>query len=213
MHHRRCIRYLAIVLGFSAIALCVPRVALAATLLVNPTTGTVNPNDSCPVPANSAVYKTIQKAVTCAASGDTIRVAPGIYAENVAIGKPLTNGISGAVDALPWLVLNLTVTPAGAGVNGGTVTLGASLRKNSLDVDTTGLGYAPDGIPAQFSGTMGTVSPVSALTVNGVATSVFAAGPMTGTANVVTTLDYQSAANTVTIRLRQLYLSLIVKDG
>jgi parallel beta-helix repeat protein len=80
--------------------LMLPQVVLAAVLIVNPVTGTVNPGDPCPVPASSAVYKTIQKAVNCAAAGDTINVAAGTYAENVKINKTLIlNGANAGVDA------------------------------------------------------------------------------------------------------------------
>lgn len=478
MRHRRCIRLLMTVLCAGMLVFALPRLALAAVLLVNPTAGTVKPGDPCPLPVSSAVYTTIQKAVTCAVPGDTIRVVPGIYNENVAIVKPLillganagvdarvatarnaesivdaglisagfsvsapnvtidgfrvqraqnglnagihvgganntqilnniiadnaiglfvnggpatirrnrvesnnrtgtsaggtgfysdsstglvvsenaflnqtvnvavnfaaatanahlnlhftdntiqgnrigvnlmgttgalisrntisantdgivfnggnngtnvirntlitngtavrtanpygvgtsvavslnfnrlidntiavnassgysgplnaennwwgcsygpgaggadctkvSNSVSGSVDSNPWLVLSLTVTPASAGVNGGRVALGASLRKNSLAIDTTGLGYAPDGILAQFSGSMGTIEPGSAFTTNGVATVTFTAGSALGMANITTTLDYQHAANTVAITLNKVFLPLIVKNA
>jgi parallel beta-helix repeat protein len=54
------------------------RVLLAATLLVDPAS------------TNPAVYHTIQAAVNAAHSGSTIKVAPGLYDENVTVSKSLT---------------------------------------------------------------------------------------------------------------------------
>jgi hypothetical protein len=70
------------------------------SLTVNATTGTVNPGDPCPNPRNSAIYKTIQKAVNCAVAGDTITVAAGTFNENVMIDKALSLfGANAGIDA------------------------------------------------------------------------------------------------------------------
>jgi pectin methylesterase-like acyl-CoA thioesterase len=52
------------------------RTLLSATLLVDH--------------GNSADYQSIQAAVNAASAGATIKVAPGLYNENVTVGKPLT---------------------------------------------------------------------------------------------------------------------------
>jgi hypothetical protein len=52
------------------------RVLLSATLLVNPTSPTA--------------YQTIQSAVNAAPAGSTIKVAPGLYNEDVTVSKSLT---------------------------------------------------------------------------------------------------------------------------
>jgi hypothetical protein len=76
------------------------RAAPAELLSVNGTTGTVNPADPCPDPRNSAVYKTIAKAIACALAGDTITVAAGTYNENVMVNKAVTLlGANAGVDA------------------------------------------------------------------------------------------------------------------
>ena len=54
------------------------RALLTATLLVDPTS------------TNPAVFHTIQAAVNAASSGSTIKVAPGLYNEDVTVSKPLT---------------------------------------------------------------------------------------------------------------------------
>jgi parallel beta-helix repeat protein len=61
-----------------AVELLEPRQLLAATLWVDP--ASTAPGD----------FHTIQAAVNAATSGDTIKVAPGTYAESVTISKPLT---------------------------------------------------------------------------------------------------------------------------
>jgi nitrous oxidase accessory protein NosD len=74
-------------------------------------------------------YKTIQQAVNAATSGDTIRVAPGTYTENVVVNKALTiTALSGrptvrAADASKDVFL---LTSPGVRINGLTITGGAS---------------------------------------------------------------------------------------
>jgi hypothetical protein len=63
-------------------------------LIVNGTTGTVLPGSPCPDPVHSAVYTTVQKAVTCAPdvappNSRTIGIEAGTYTENVTIAKNL----------------------------------------------------------------------------------------------------------------------------
>ncbi len=55
--------------------------ASSVALVVRPD-GTIATGDACPTPATSAVYKNIQAAIDCAASGDTIYVYPGTYNES-----------------------------------------------------------------------------------------------------------------------------------
>ena len=104
-------------------------VATAASLTVNATTGTVNPGDPCPNPRNSAIYKTIQKAVDCAIAGDTITVAAGTFNENVLVSKSLSLlGANAGVDAR---------NPRGTEsiVNGGGVSAPIGIGASSAIVD------------------------------------------------------------------------------
>jgi parallel beta-helix repeat protein len=74
-------------------------------------------------------YTTIQQAVNAATSGDTVRVAPGTYTENVVVNKALTiTALSGrpivqAADASKDIFL---LTSPGVRINGLTITGGAS---------------------------------------------------------------------------------------
>jgi parallel beta-helix repeat protein len=69
---------LVLVAGLALVVGPVP-VAYAATLTVDASTGTVDFGDACPDPTNSAVYKSLQAAIDCAVSGDTIVVNDGTY--------------------------------------------------------------------------------------------------------------------------------------
>src|SRR5262249_16924864 len=57
----------------------------------------------------------------------------------------------------------------------------------------------PNGTPASFSGTLGTVSPANTTMSSSAATSTFTAGSSGGTATVIATVDKQSLTNTITI--------------
>jgi nitrous oxidase accessory protein NosD len=118
--------------------------APAALLSVNGTTGTINPADPCPNPRDSAIYRTVQKAVNCALAGDVIAVAAGTYNENVAINK-----------AISLLGANAGIDGRGSRgaesiVNGGATSapIGISARVHGRRVQTVGgsngLGAAVD---------------------------------------------------------------------
>jgi len=74
-------------------------------------------------------YKTIQQAVNAATSGDTIRVAPGTYAENVVVDKSLTiTAASGQpiVQAANSGADVFLITSSGVHIDGLKITGGAS---------------------------------------------------------------------------------------
>jgi hypothetical protein len=70
---------LVLVAGMALFAGPVPVAQAAATLTVDASTGTINFGDTCPEPRGSAVYKSLQAAIDCAVSGDTIEVKNGTY--------------------------------------------------------------------------------------------------------------------------------------
>jgi hypothetical protein len=114
----------------------------AASLTVNATTGTVNPGDPCPNPRNSAIYKTIQKAVDCAIAGDTIAVAAGTFNENVLVSKSVgLFGANAGVDAR---------NPRGTEsiVNGGGVSAPIGIGASGVVVDGFKLSAGQNGLGA-----------------------------------------------------------------
>jgi hypothetical protein len=102
--------------------------APSAVLNVNGASGTVNPGDPCPIPRDSATYKTIQKAINCALAGDTIVVAAGTYNENVAVNKAVSllganAGVDGRGARGTESIVNggATSAPIGISASGATV--------------------------------------------------------------------------------------------
>ena len=124
----------------------------------------------------------------------------------------VSNAVIGSVDANPWLALRLLAVPDRAGQNGGKSSALADLTFNSLSQDTSGAGHAPNGIPAQFSATLGVISP-SATTSVGKAAATFTAGGILGTANLATVVDYQGATTTLAIVPNFLYLPIVLKQS
>jgi hypothetical protein len=88
----------------------------------------------------------------------------------------------------PWLVLRITATPNSIFV-GGTLTLTADLTFNSNNADTSASGFIPNGTPAAFAGTLGTVNPAVVGTTGGKAQTTYTAGATPGVASVTTTID------------------------
>jgi hypothetical protein len=137
-------RYLARIIIFAALFLAELTPALAepeVSLAVNQTSGMVNPGDPCPNPRNSAVYKTIQKAVACAVSGDTITVAAGTYNENVGIDKALTLlGANAGADARKPRAAETVVNGGAASAPMGIGASGAIVDGFKLQGGQNGLG-------------------------------------------------------------------------
>lgn len=100
-------------------------------------------------------------------------------------------------DTTPWLVLGLAPA-AGSIPIGDSTLLTADLIFNS-NAENTLPDYLPDGVPVDFAGTLGTVTPAASLLATGAATSTFTAGLVSGTAVVSATVDNQTVTDTVTI--------------
>ena len=99
--------------------------ASAATLCVNQ-----NPKSGCP-------YTTIGAAVAAAASGDTINVAPGRYAEDVHIIQPVSLIGAGA----QWTVINAKGLANGIFIDGGIGTGGPITPGNNTLRNVTVSGF------------------------------------------------------------------------
>jgi hypothetical protein len=77
------------------------------------------------------------------------------------------------VDANPWLVLSCTLNPNPVEV-GMTGTVTGSLNSNSDGMDTSGLGFVPDGTIISFAALGGgSITPASGGTVNGVFSATY----------------------------------------
>jgi hypothetical protein len=109
-----------------------------------------------------------------------------------------TNGIIGTVDADPWLTLTSSATPASVLV-GGTAAVNSLLTFNSNAADTSGGGNVPNGTPASFGATLGTVLPASSTTTGGAASTVFTAGMSEGVGSTSTTVDGQTTVVSIPI--------------
>ena len=105
---------------------------------------------------------------------------------------------TGPVNFDPWLVLGISASPDSVATEGDS-TITADLTRNSADTDTSGSGTLPNGTPTAFTTDLGSVSPASAETADGKATTTFAAGSTAGTATVEATVDQQSVSAPVTV--------------
>ncbi len=108
------------------------------------------------------------------------------------------NGTIGTVDADPWLVLRTSATPNSI-LTGGNSTISSNLNFNSNNVDTSGSGSVPNGTPASFAGTLGTVTPPTGTTTSGVTGTTYTAGITAGSGNAATTIDGQTVNAPITI--------------
>jgi len=107
------------------------------------------------------------------------------------------NGVAGTVDANPWLTMTTSASPSVIGL-GDTSTVTSLLRVNSDNVIPVG-GAVPNGIPASYTATLGTVSPTSSTTSGGVVGTTFFTANAFGTGGVNTILDAQTVNAAITI--------------
>ncbi len=108
------------------------------------------------------------------------------------------NPVVGSVDADPWLVLTSSANNPTIPTHSATL-VNSTLTMNSAGQDTSGLGHVPDGIPAAFSATNGTVTPTSRTTSNGATSTIFLSGAAAGPASASTTIDQQTATAPITV--------------
>lgn len=107
--------------------------------------------------------------------------------------------ISGDAITSPWLVMNVTATPASL-TGSQTSLIRVNLTRNSAGIDIAGSGiFVPNGIPVTFrrtSGT-GTLAPASGKISAGTNTSRFTPGG-SGTSTIAVTVDSQTVSSPVT---------------
>ena len=105
---------------------------------------------------------------------------------------------SANVNTSPWLVLSIAASLGTIGP-GGTSTVTASVTGDSSGATHSAAPFFPNGIPIAFGATGGTITPTSAPTQSGVASSTFtSATPATASASV--TLDNQTLSTPITIQ-------------
>ncbi len=115
-----------------------------------------------------------------------------------------TNGnpsdyVEGNVDITNWLVLTVTNSNDLIPTSGNS-TIVADLTHDSNGVyHDPSLGHVPDETQVDFSSTLSSVNPGSALTSNGVATTTFTAGTTPGKAGVQVTVDSATASTPINI--------------
>jgi hypothetical protein len=97
-------------------------------------------------------------------------------------------GTAGFLDAEPYLVLSLEVTPAVVPTGGAAVAT-ADLHFNSNGVDTSADGWVPDGTPVEFAASGGIMNPDATATAAGAASSILTAGATPGEFSVLATVD------------------------
>src|SRR5205085_2159137 len=108
------------------------------------------------------------------------------------------NPVAGSVSFNPWLILTTSANPNTIPAHSATIVT-STLTMNSAGQDTSGLGHVPDGIPAAFSATNGTVTPTTRTTSNGTVSTIFRSGAAAGPASVSTTIDQQTVPAPITV--------------
>jgi len=154
-----------------------------------------------PTPPNDIRFnRIVGNGVGVTSSGSGIVTAENDWwGCNAGPGSPGCGSVTGNVDFTPWLVLSITAVPSSLGP-GQTSAITARLTINSDGVDTSGTGFPPNGIPVGFATTpQGSIAPPFATTTSGIASGVFTAGPLPGTATVSATVDGQAVSTNITI--------------
>jgi nitrous oxidase accessory protein NosD len=173
-------------------------------------------------------YTTIQAAVTAAVSGDTIHVAAGTYAEQVAIAKALTLQGAGATTIIkPTSLTTYVTTPSVAGstkctgavvVNnaGGSVTIkDLKVDASSLNTDRT-LWFSPTVALMKFAGvfyynTSGTIDNVVSTNTNHI--TIATTGASTWGRQVQSFKIDADAATTVSVEIKNCTASTFLGEA
>ena len=99
--------------------------------------------------------------------------------------------VSPGVNVNTWLVLNTNASPNRV-TPGGISNITADLTHDQNGIYYNPInGHVPDGIPVTFSSTLRTLNPTSTIIINGIGTSVYTAGIITGTDTVKSLVDSQ----------------------
>jgi len=119
----------------------------------------------------------------------------------------------GTVTYDPWIVLNINANPSSISAGYSSV-ITADLTKNSNNQDTSSIypgQYLPDGIPVNFnSDSLGSVNPGLNNTINGITTTTFNSGNLSGASIVSATTDAQTVSGIVNIIGTQASTAVVV---
>jgi CSLREA domain-containing protein len=108
------------------------------------------------------------------------------------------NTVSGPFLMSRWLVMKISASPPTIPLNT-TSTVSADLTFNSLNATTVAGGTVPNGIPATFSATGGTLVVPSSPTSNGTAMDLYTATGPKGTGTLIATIDGQLLSTSINI--------------
>lgn len=119
---------------------------------------------------------------------------------------PATGRVTGSNSTISsWLVLKITASPTSIPVNGTSNVVATLLYDNNGNYHDPASGCVPNaitniftGIPANFTGTLGTVSPTSSVFYNGTANTTFT-GKVPGLGSVSATVDNQTVSTNIVI--------------
>ncbi|MGB9980666.1 right-handed parallel beta-helix repeat-containing protein, partial [Methanobacterium sp.] len=134
------------------------------------------------------------------AAGSTVDAENNWWGSNSGPSSGRVTAAAGAtVDANPWLILTINANPNSIRRNG-TSTVTAYITRNSNGIDTSSLGYLPDGITITFGNdSLGTVNPITGTTVNSQSNTIFTAKNTPGLARVSATVDGVTVYTTIII--------------
>jgi predicted outer membrane repeat protein len=118
----------------------------------------------------------------------------------------------GTVNYGPWIVMNVTSNKNPLVISEAS-TITADFTHNSNGQDISSQGHIPNGIVTSFSSdSLGSVSPNSAVTTNGKATTTYTAGPNRGITTINVAANNQNSNLTLKINDPSIHISVVSTD-
>lgn len=99
--------------------------------------------------------------------------------------------IYGNIDGSPWLVLSITATPSTL-IPHGTSNITVDLSHNSNGTDVSSLGHVPNGLGVNFNTTIGNITPINGMIINGTFKTIFEADENLGIVIINAIIDNQT---------------------
>ena len=146
-------------------------------------------------------------------SGASVNATDNWWGSNNPVWANLIYGMS---DPTSWLYMTMNATPTMINNNQTSlVTVSFNNRYNGAMVTSfdPSTGHIPDGTLVTYSSALGSFNPVTAITINGITTSVFTA-TTAGTENITATTDNQTVSTLMTINpVAYLYLNTTTSNS